>query len=411
MGVSVLLALNACTEPNPFLLVCGNGVMEPEVGEECDDGAGNSEGMCSMDCRQLGCGDGILQASEECDLGEKNADDGACTAACKLATCGDGLIQIGDEDCDDGDANKPVPDGKGGCSTSCEALSTCGDGLVEPDEDCDDGNTEDNDACPSTCLFPYCGDGEIQPGEGCDDGNTEPGDACTNDCQPAVCGDGIVHEGVEECDDGNDDNSDDCLTACIAATCGDGVLWAGVEECDDGNDIPDDGCSDTCIRDRLVFLTEEDLAPPGFGSLFGADNLCRKTAKDFGLPNYENFMAWLSDDTESPADRFFHAKGRYVLVTGEVVADDWEDLTDGTLQSGIDRTLSGELKESYPVWTATTPSGEAFADKNDCENWSSNSPELFTRQGVAGNVDETWTDDGWMTLCGAGGVLYCFEQE
>jgi hypothetical protein len=122
-------------------------------------------------------------------------------------------------------------------------------------------------------------------------------------------------------------------------------------------------------------------------------------------------MAWLSDDTESPTERFFHAKGRDVLVTGEVVADDWEDLTDGTLQSGIDRTLSGELRKSYPVWTATTPSGEAFADKNDCENWSSNSPDLFTRQGVARNVNETWTDDGWMTLCGTGGVLYCFEQE
>ena len=91
--------------------------MEPEAGEECDEGAGNGEGMCSMDCRQLGCGDGILQAPEECDLGENNADDGPCTAACKLATCGDGLIQVGDEECDDGDANKPAPDGKGGCST------------------------------------------------------------------------------------------------------------------------------------------------------------------------------------------------------------------------------------------------------------------------------------------------------
>jgi len=29
---------------------------------------------------------------------------------------------------------------------------TCGNGVVEPHEDCDDGNTNDGDACPSSCL-------------------------------------------------------------------------------------------------------------------------------------------------------------------------------------------------------------------------------------------------------------------
>ncbi len=31
--------------------------------------------------------------------------------------------------------------------------AVCGNGIVEPGEDCDDGNTDDGDACPSTCVF------------------------------------------------------------------------------------------------------------------------------------------------------------------------------------------------------------------------------------------------------------------
>ena len=410
-GLLGLGLLGSCTEPNPYLLVCGNTVIEPENDEECDEGAGNGQGACSMECKTTGCGDGVLQEPEECDHGDKNSDNGACTAFCTVATCGDGFVHVDEEECDDGPANKESPDGKGGCSTSCIALATCGDGVLDPDEeDCDDGNLDDNDACPSTCRFPYCGDGIIDPGEGCDDGNKDDDDACPSNCQPAACGDGFVYADVEECDDGNDDNSDDCLKACIAATCGDGVIQEGVEECDDGNDIPDDGCDNQCVRDRLVFLTEEVIAPPGFNSLFGADNLCRKTAMSYGYPNFENFKAWLSDDKESPADRFFHSKGRYVLVTGEVVADDWEDLTDGTLKSGIDRTLSGEKRDSAPMWTATQPNGESWGDGDNCENWSSSVPDLTTRQGSAGYTDSFWTNDEWQTSCGSGGLLYCFEQ-
>jgi cysteine-rich repeat protein len=31
--------------------------------------------------------------------------------------------------------------------------AVCGNGIIEPGEDCDDGNTNDGDACPSTCTF------------------------------------------------------------------------------------------------------------------------------------------------------------------------------------------------------------------------------------------------------------------
>ncbi|MCA9712640.1 MAG: hypothetical protein KDK70_42825, partial [Myxococcales bacterium] len=37
--------------------------------------------------------------------------------------------------------------------------ATCGNGVTDPGEECDDGNDDDTDACPSTCLDATCGDG------------------------------------------------------------------------------------------------------------------------------------------------------------------------------------------------------------------------------------------------------------
>lgn len=59
------------------------------------------------------------------------------------------------------------------------------------------------------------------------------------------CGDGIT--GVnEQCDDANTNNNDACLIGCILNVCGDGYLHIGVEECDDGNNIDGDGCTAAC---------------------------------------------------------------------------------------------------------------------------------------------------------------------
>jgi cysteine-rich repeat protein len=62
----------------------------------------------------------------------------------------------------------------------------------------------------------------------------------------AVCGNGAV-ESSEECDDGNSVQEDGCLNTCKLAACGDGVKRAFVEECDDGNLVTEDGCSNGCV--------------------------------------------------------------------------------------------------------------------------------------------------------------------
>ena len=69
-----------------------------------------------------------------------------------------------------------------------ECKNTCGDGIVQPPEQCDNGsNTGGYGQCAPGCILgPRCGDGVIQveAGEDCDDGNTNNNDACSNTCQP-----------------------------------------------------------------------------------------------------------------------------------------------------------------------------------------------------------------------------------
>ena len=76
-----------------------------------------------------GCGDGELDADEECDDGEANSDTAAdaCRTTCLLPWCGDGVVDAGEE-CDDANAF-----GGDGCAPGCVAQS--GQPEVEPNDE------------------------------------------------------------------------------------------------------------------------------------------------------------------------------------------------------------------------------------------------------------------------------------
>ncbi len=141
---------------------CGNGRIDKN--EECDDGNTTSCDGCSASCkREIGalCGDGIVNAAcgEECDDGAANSNaPDACRPTCRLARCGDG-VQDTAEQCDDG--NTVSCDG---CSASCgiDPAPVCGDGVVNGacGEQCDDGNRVPGDGCSSACQL------ELIPGGG-----------------------------------------------------------------------------------------------------------------------------------------------------------------------------------------------------------------------------------------------------
>src|SRR5262245_60095971 len=102
----------------------------------------------------------------------------ACSSDDSNWYCGDGLVEA-DEQCDDGNSTSGD-----GCSSLCqrEAL-TCGDGRVDAPETCDDGNTLSYDGCSANCAIELCGNGVIDAGEQCDDGNHKPADGCSQTCK------------------------------------------------------------------------------------------------------------------------------------------------------------------------------------------------------------------------------------
>jgi len=96
------------------------------------------------------CGNGEIEAGEECDDGPNNSDGASCTSNCMLNVCGDGLVLSGTEACDDGEENGNYD----ACAADCSGDGpSCGDGNLDADfEDCDMGTAESG-CVPSTCQF------------------------------------------------------------------------------------------------------------------------------------------------------------------------------------------------------------------------------------------------------------------
>lgn len=91
------------------------------------------------------------------------------------ASCGDGIVDA-PEQCDDGNTTNGD-----GCDANC-TRPACGNGIVDAGEQCDDGNTTSGDGCDANCTLPLCGNGIVNAGEQCDDGNSINLDACDNRC-------------------------------------------------------------------------------------------------------------------------------------------------------------------------------------------------------------------------------------
>jgi cysteine-rich repeat protein len=209
---------------------CGDGVLD--AGEECDDGAATAS--CDSDCSLASCGDGLVNAfaGEDCDTIGSSA---GCDFDCTFSICGDGVLNSLEEACDDG--NDLVGDGCVRCQIE---LLVCGNGVVEAGEACDTAGA--SPTCDADCTAVSCGDGVVNPsaGEQCD--TTFATATCDDDCTVAFCGDGMLNTvSGEACDAAG--MSAICDYDCTIPHCGDGVVnhQAG-EVCDDANTGSGDGC-------------------------------------------------------------------------------------------------------------------------------------------------------------------------
>lgn len=265
------------TPPN-----CGDGIVQAEEGEVCDDGLLNGTyGACALNCLGPGphCGDGTVNGDETCDDGMNDGTYGRCLPDCsgKGPYCGDGIVN-GDEVCDDG-VNAGQYGDRGACMAGCMSFAPyCGDLRVTDGEACDDGQNDSiyGGGCMAGCLSvsPRCGDGATNPPyETCDDGSANGTYGhCNRNCSALGprCGDGIVQQDQgETCDDGNSIDGDGCSSTCQIESgftcsvqglacqripvCGDGFISSG-EVCDEGSAPASGGCTDNCTTQDPHYL-------------------------------------------------------------------------------------------------------------------------------------------------------------
>lgn len=158
----------------------------------------------------------------------------------------------------------------------------------------------------------------------------------------------------------------------------------------------------------LVFLSST-IHTPNFGGLSGADAICQDLASAAGLPG--TYKAWLSDGTSSVSSRFRPSSGPYRLVNGATIANNWDDLRDGSLLAGIKVTeTGGDYGSQVSVWTGTTTTGSATAEH--CKNWSTVASDSTGIYGLAYATDAQWTQFGPPLMCRPSSPLhfYCFQQ-
>lgn len=182
-----------------------------------------------------GCGNGIIEAPEECDDGSDNSDTlpDACRTTCYLPDCGDGAVDSGEE-CDPSDLNS-IPSGYS-CNAECDLnlmYPDCTNGVLdsgypmyETDIDCGGSRcspceSEQNCGTNRDCVSDICIDGNCVS---CSDGVRNAFETDI-DCGGHMC---------DVCDLGQDCSwTPDCVSGLV---CQSGVCetFVGVSNCDDG---------------------------------------------------------------------------------------------------------------------------------------------------------------------------------
>jgi fibro-slime domain-containing protein len=240
--------------------VCGDGRVDADLKEECDDGKVASGDGCSDTC--------LLEPGWACPFPG---------LPCEAAACGDGIV-AGKEQCDFG-MSPPA-----GCNAT-----TC---TVDPGSACD----------AAGCHATVCGDGVPEGSEGCDDGNHDYADGCTPSCE----------------------REPDCSGASCTTRCGDGLLLPGdlTEACDDGNQAGEDGCSADCVVEPGYTCMATSLAPMGELALPIVYRDMINRLDPGGHPNFEvnaGFMAALVEGMVGPLGTALDAEGKPVYAATEAV--------------------------------------------------------------------------------------------
>ena len=446
------------------------------TGDHCHLGAciGSGSLLCTDNntCTNDSCdplvGCEFTPNADPCDDGNKCTTGDVCTAgwctASGVLSCADGN-PCTDDTCSPAAGCVFLPN-SAACDdgSACTTGDTCVAGACQPSSllTCNDGNPCTDDTCDpkSGCVFPFnakpCDDQDAcTSGDVCVLGKCLPGastlscndsNPCTDDaCDPKV---GCTHVvNAKPCSD-----DDPCHTgdACAAGQCVPGTIPL---DCGDANDCTNDecvakqGCTHSTLPDatpcgspgwtcksgkctapqqtvKRVFVTS--VGHNGnFGGIAGADAFCATRAAAASLPG--TFKAWLSAAavSTSPSVRFSKSSIPYALVDGTIVADNWADLTDGTIKVPIGKSEFGTPPSTGNlIWSFTRIDGTPglFGDAGakcygadcHCNGWTTTNtggnPTTGSAFGLRDKSNDDWTDYSFANACSGDYSLYCFEQ-
>jgi cysteine-rich repeat protein len=225
--------------------LCGNGAPDSYLNvdssdnpitaqEPCDDGNRLDCGSCNKTCTEAVAGAGCY-GGIGCVTGA-DCDSGSCVNGACASRCGNGWLEAGEE-CDDGNTN-----GCGTCSATCASrtpnATACSTGTgCATGDDCLTG------FCSDGFCADLCGDGTRGGSETCDDGNNLACGTCNYDCSANVSG--TMCDSGTGCTSNQVCKSGSCVAGVCTDVCGDGTKGPS-EACDDGNQNSCGTCGTTC---------------------------------------------------------------------------------------------------------------------------------------------------------------------
>ena len=340
---------------------------ESDATTECQDGVDNDDPEDTLaDVADAGChSDGNALNALSYEPGDDDETN--------VPVCGNGAVEAGEE-CDDGNLND-----LDGCSSECEdenictlqdvpsqfrfyfepwpgltvhprkSCPVCGDDIVDPGEECGEQGLPEcpaDEICISCiCIEQRCGDGKLDPGEECDDGNNENNDGCTADCKVEGCGNGQI-DPWEHCDwsvppsDKGEYWECDTKTCQFIFSCGDGKEELG-EQCE----MTEPMCIG-CALDICSIFDQHD--GDGFAGM------------RFNLPSWRYGMD--NDTIDGPPnpkpDPFLWFDDTYL----KEVTDEGRNLSFPAPFLGSDDNLPGDRAHHSAVWrgTVTVPADQFY---------------------------------------------------
>ncbi len=164
---------------------------------------------------------------------------------------------------------------------------------------------------------------------------------------------------------------------------------------------------------KFIFITSIWSATGGnLGGIAGADAWCNSLASGAGLPG--TYMAWLSTSAaDAPNVRFNTTHGlsyRSPSSARTIVANNWAQLTSGTLASNVNSSeQGGSSSGTNNVFSNVTTAGGNKSTTNHCSGWTSATGTA--QMGSNNSAAAAWTDSATGS-CNSGftGQIYCVQQ-